>query len=342
VHYAKIVADKAHLRRLIIVCQLIEEKSYESQSADGVTELAIQKIFDLVTDRDSDGAVHIKDIITTSYKQLDEMRKNKGNVTGLPTGFTELDNYLSGLQPSTLVLIAARPAMGKTSFAINIAQNIAIKEKKPVLIFSLEMSKEELVNRIVSSEARIDSRKMRSGEVTLEDMERFVDVIPPLSSSPIYIDDTAGITVREIRARAKRLKLEKDIGLIVVDYLQLITGEKAESRLVEITQISRSLKILAKDLSVPVIAVSQLSRGPESRPDKRPVLSDLRDSGAIEQDADVVMFLYRDEYYNKLSEKHNIGECIIAKHRAGKTGDFEMAWIGDYTSFHNLEKRHDV
>jgi len=341
IHYAKIVADKSHLRKLIVVCQEITESSYESKAAEEVTELAVQKIFDIVSGRDVDGAVHIKQILYHNYTKLAEMIENKGAISGVSTGFSELDNVLSGLKPATLILIAARPAMGKTSFAINIAQNVAIKEKKPVLIFSLEMAKEELVNRIISSEAKIDSKKISSGEITPEDMNKFLEIIDPLSNAPIYIDDTASITVTELRAKAKRLKLEKDLGLIVIDYLQLMSGRKSESRQVEVAEISRSLKILAKELSIPVIAVSQLSRGPESRADNRPMLSDLRESGAIEQDADVVMFLYREEYYKpETTEKHNIGECIIAKHRAGETGKFEMTWLGKYTSFYDLETRH--
>ena len=340
IHYAKIVADKSQLRKIIAVCKDVEEQSYDSKDAKEVTELAVQKIFDAASERDIDGIVHIKQILYHNYTKLAEMRENKGQVSGVPTGFIELDKRLAGLQPATLILIAARPAMGKTSLAVNIAQNIAIKEHKPVLIFSLEMSKEELVNRIISSEARIEADKMHSGEVSIEDMNKILDIIDPLSNAPIYIDDTASITVTEIRAKAKRLMLEKDLGLVVIDYLQLMNGRKSESRQVEIAEISRSLKILAKELSVPVIAVSQLSRGPEGRSDKRPMLSDLRESGAIEQDADIVMFIYRDEYYNEMSEKHNIGECIIAKHRAGETGKFEMTWLGKYTSFYNLETNY--
>lgn len=342
VDYAQIVSDKAHLRKTIEVCSSIQEECYSSHDAQQITELAVQKIFDLISSRDVSGVVHIKDVLYKNYTHLAEMVENKGTISGIPTGFTELDKRLSGLQPSTLVLIAARPAMGKTSFAVNIAQNIAIKNRKPVLIFSLEMSKEELVNRIISSEAKIESDKIRSGEIGQEELDKFLNIMPPLSEAPIYIDDTASITMTELRAKAKRLKLEKDLGLIVIDYLQLMNGRKSESRQVEIAEISRSLKILAKELEVPVIAVSQLGRGPEKREGNKPMLSDLRESGAIEQDADVVMLLYRDEYYNpETTEKHNIGECIIAKHRAGETGSFDMTWLGKYTSFYNLEKKYD-
>lgn len=341
-HYAQIVSDKAQLRKLIGLCQEIETAGYESKGAQEVTEHAVQKIFDLVSEREVSGVTHIKSILYQNYNKMAEMMGRQGGVSGIPTGFSELDRKLSGLHPSTLILIAARPAMGKTSFAINIAQNIAINQNIPVLIFSLEMSKEELVNRIICSEARIESDKMRSGEITPEDMNRFLDVMDPLSKAPIYIDDTASIKVTELRAKAKRLKLEKGLGLIVIDYLQLMNGSRSENRQVEIAEISRSLKILAKELEVPVIAVSQLSRGPESRTDKKPMLSDLRESGAIEQDADVVMLLFREEYYKpETTEKHNIGECIIAKHRAGEVGTFEMTWLGKYTSFYDLETRHD-
>ena len=342
-HYAKIVADQAHLRKLITLCQDIENEGYASKGAQEVTEYAISKIFDLVSERDTGGITHIKPIIYQNYNKFAEMLENRGQVAGIPTGFSELDRRLSGLKPSTLVLIAARPAMGKTSFAINIAQNVAITQNLPVLIFSLEMSKEELVNRIISSEARIESDKIRSGEITPEDMNKFLDVMEPLSKAPIYIDDNASATVTDIRAKAKRMKLEKGLGLIVIDYLQLMqSGRRVESRQVEIAAISRDLKVLAKELEVPVIAVSQLSRGPENRADNKPMLSDLRESGAIEQDADIVMFLFREEYYKpETTEKHNIGECIIAKHRAGETGSFEMTWLGKYTSFYDLETRHE-
>ena len=341
--YAKIVSDKAHLRSTIEVCNSIQEECYNAKDATEITEFAVQKIFDLVSSREVNGVTHIKQILYKNYTHLAEMVDNKGTISGVPTGFRDLDRRLSGLQPSTLVLIAARPAMGKTSFAINIAQNIAIKQKKPVLIFSLEMSKEELANRIISAEAKIESEKIRSGEIGTEDLNKFLTIMGPLSEAPIYIDDTASITMTELRAKAKRLKLEKDLGLIVIDYLQLMNGRKSESRQVEIAEISRSLKILAKELEVPVIAVSQLGRGPEKREGNRPMMSDLRESGAIEQDADVVLLLYRDEYYNpETTEKHNIGECIIAKHRAGETGSFEMTWLGKYTSFYDLETNYDL
>ncbi len=345
--YAKEISDKAVLRSLITVCDKVKNSCYESQDAKEISAYAVDELFKATSLMDDGGVTHIKSILYQNFNHfstlIQERREGKKAVSGVSTGFTELDRMISGLQPSALVIVAARPAMGKTSFAINIAQNVAIKEKKPVLIFSLEMSKEELVNRIISSEAKIESEKIRSGEITDSDLNKFIEIMPHLSGAPIYIDDTASITVTELRAKAKQLKQKSDLGLIVVDYLQLMHGKKSESRQAEVTDISRNLKILAKDLQVPVIAVSQLSRSAETRADNKPMLSDLRESGAIEQDADIVMFLYREEYYKpETTEKHNIGECIIAKHRAGETGSFEMTWLGKFTSFYNLEKKHDV
>ncbi len=259
----------------------------------------------------------------------------------MPTGFIDLDKKTAGLHASDLILVAARPAMGKTSFVLNLAQHAAMHANVPVAIFSLEMSKEQLINRMLWAEALVDSQRMRTGELEEEDWLKLARVIGPLSEAPIYIDDTPGITVSEIRAKCRRLKLEKDLGLIVIDYLQLMESRgRSESRQQEISAISRSLKILAKELNVPVVTLSQLSRAPEARSDHRPILSDLRESGAIEQDADIVMFLYRDEYYNPESEKKNIAECIIAKHRNGSTGTIELQWVGQFTKFRNLDKYH--
>ncbi len=346
-NYVKIVVDKAQLRTLIEACKKIEEACYDSKDATAITEYAVQAMFDSVSQREANGVTHIKKVLDNAFgkfsKMVSDHESGEDGISGVPTGFIELDQRLSGLQPATLVLIAARPAMGKTSFAINIAQNIAVMHKEPVLIFSLEMSKEELVNRIISSEAKIESQKIRSGEITEEDLNKILNSYVPLSEAPIFIDDTAAITITELRAKAKRIKMEHGLSLVVIDYLQLMNGRKSESRQVEIAEISRSLKILSKELEVPVIAVSQLSRSAETRADNKPMLSDLRESGAIEQDADIVMFLYRDEYYHpETTEKPNIGECIIAKHRAGETGSFEMTWLGKYTSYYNLERNHDV
>jgi len=347
VAYAKEIADKAVLRSLITVCDKVKNSCYESKDAKDISAYAVDELFKATSIMDDGGVTPMKTVVLQNYNHfstlIQERREGKKRVSGVSTGFTELDKKISGLQPSALIIVAARPAMGKTSFAINIAQNVAIKERKPVLIFSLEMSKEELVNRIISSEAKIESEKIRSGEITDAELNKFIEIMPYLAEAPIYIDDTASITVTELRAKAKRVQQEKGLGLVVVDYLQLMHGKKSESRQAEVTDISRNLKILAKDLQVPVIAVSQLSRSAESRADNKPMLSDLRESGAIEQDADIVMFLYREEYYKpETTEKHNIGECIIAKHRAGEVGNFEMTWLGKYTSFYNLENKHDV
>ena len=294
-------------------------------------------------DKSQKGYTPIKDVLVDSFTQLEELYNRKQHITGVPTGFTELDYKTAGLHPSDLVLIAARPAMGKSAFALNIAANAALKANVPVVVFSLEMSKEQMVNRILCSEAMVDSNKVRTGKLDEEDWEKLAGSIGPLSEAEIYIDDTPGISVMEIRAKCRKLKLEKNIGLVVIDYLQLVQGtnKRGGSREQEISEISRSLKMLAKEIGVPVIALSQLSRAVEQRPDHRPMLSDLRESGAIEQDADIVMFLYRDDYYNQESEKKDIAEVIIAKHRGGSTGTVELLWLGNYTKFVNLEKRFD-
>ena len=279
--------------------------------------------------------------VMTEFRNLEELYNRKQLITGVPSGFTDLDYRTAGFHGSELILIAARPAMGKTAFALNIATNAAVKSKVPVAVFSLEMSKEQLVNRILCSESMVDSNKVRTGKLEEDDWTKLAGSIGPLSEANIYIDDTPGISITEIRAKCRKLKLEKDIGLVVIDYLQLIQGSNNKrngSREQEISEISRSLKILAKELDVPVIALSQLSRAAEQRPDHRPMLSDLRESGAIEQDADIVMFLYRDDYYNQDSEKKDIAEVIIAKHRGGSTGTVELLWLGSYTKFVNLMK----
>ena len=274
---------------------------------------------------------------------MEELYNRKEHITGVPTGFADLDYRTAGLHGSELILVAARPAMGKSAFALNIATNAALRGNTPVAIFSLEMSKAQLVNRILCSEAMVDSNKVRTGKLEDEDWGKLAEAIGPLSETGIYIDDTPGISVMEIRAKCRKLKLEKNIGLVVIDYLQLVQGSNKRngSREQEISEISRSLKILAKELDVPVIALSQLSRAVEQRPDHRPMLSDLRESGAIEQDADIVMFLYRDDYYNEDSEKKNVAEVIIAKHRGGSTGTVDLGWLGSYTKFVNLSKRDE-
>ncbi|RXE58852.1 replicative DNA helicase [Acetivibrio mesophilus] len=339
-HYAKIVEEKSVLRRLIRASSEIVNMGYEaSEEVSYVLDKAEKNIFDVLQKRNTQGFFPIKDVLIDTFNQLEELYNSKGYVTGIPTGFADLDYKTAGLQNSDLVLIAARPAMGKTSFVLNIAQHAAIHARVPVAIFSLEMSKEQLVNRMLCCEAMVDSQKMRTGKLEDSDWQKVARALGPLSEAPIYIDDTPGVSVMEIRAKCRRLKIEKNLGLVVIDYLQLMQGRgKGDSRQQEISEISRSLKILAKEIDVPVLTLSQLSRAPELRTDHRPILSDLRESGAIEQDADIVMFLYRDDYYNPDSEKKNIAEVIIAKHRHGSTGTVDLAWLGQYTKFANLEK----
>lgn len=339
-HYAKIIEEKSILRKLIKISSEMLNLGYEAtDDVSAIIDKAEKSIFDLLQKRNSNGFTHIKDVLVSTFDRLEQLYNNKGNLTGIPTGFIDLDQKTSGLQNSDLILVAARPAMGKTSFVLNIAQFAAVHTKTPVAIFSLEMSRDQLVNRMLSSEVMVESQKMRSGDLEDDDWEKLAKSMGPLSESPIYIDDTPGISMTELRAKCRRLKLEKNLGLIIIDYLQLMSGsKKSESRQQEISEISRSLKILAKEINVPVITLSQLSRAPEARADHTPILSDLRESGAIEQDADIVMFLYRDDYYNPESEKKNIAEVIIAKHRNGSTGTIELRWLGEYTKFGNLKK----
>ena len=339
--YIKIVEEKAILRNLIKTANEIIELGYNpTEDLEDIMNNAEKKIFDLIQDKNQKGYADIKDVLIESFTKLEELYNKKQHITGVPTGFSELDYKTAGLHGSDLILLAARPAMGKSAFALNIAANVALKANTPVAIFNLEMSKDQLVNRILCSEAMVDSNKVRTGKLEEDDWAKLANIVGPLSDSRIYIDDTPGISIMEIRTRCRKLKMEKDIGLIIIDYLQLVQGssKKSSSREQEIAEISRSLKILAKELNVPVIALSQLSRAAEARQDHRPMLSDLRESGAIEQDADIVMFLYRDDYYNPDSEKKNVAEVILAKHRAGSTGTVELLWMGSYTKFANLDK----
>lgn len=340
--YIKIVEEKSMLRNLIQTANQIISLGYDpTQEVESIMDEAEKKIFNVMQKRNQKGYTPIKEVLVDTFEQLEKLYNQKQHITGVPTGFSDLDYKTAGLHESDLILIAARPAMGKTAFALNLATNAALRAKVPVAIFSLEMSKEQLVNRVLCSEAMVDSNKVRTGKVDDEDWVKLAGALGPLSESSIYIDDTPGISIMEIRAKCRKLKLEKNIGLVVIDYLQLVTGSNAKrggSREQEISEISRSLKILAKEINVPVIALSQLSRAAEQRPDHRPMLSDLRESGAIEQDADIVMFLYRDDYYNPESEKKNIAEVILAKHRAGSTGTVELLWLGNYTKFANIEK----
>ncbi len=344
VKYIKIVEEKSTLRNLIKTANEIIEMGYDpTEEIEDVMECAEKKIFNIMQDKNQKGYEAIKDILVDSFTELEELYNRKGHITGVPTGFADLDYRLAGLHGSELILVAARPAMGKSAFALNIATNAALRGNTPVAVFSLEMSSKQMTNRILCSEAMVDSNKVKTGKLEDEDWSKLAEAIGPLSETGIYIDDTPGISIMEIRARCRKLKLEKHIGLVVIDYLQLIQGSNKRngSREQEISEISRSLKILAKELEVPVIALSQLSREAEKRQDHRPMLSDLRESGAIEQDADIVMFLYRDDYYNKESKKQNVAEVIIAKNRGGSTGTVELGWLGSYTKFVNLERRYD-
>ncbi len=341
--YIKIVEEKASLRSLIQTSNEMISLGYdESENADSILEMAERKVFELTQKKNTKGYTPLKDVLVESFNELEKLYNQKGFITGVPSGFIDFDRKTAGLHNSDLIILAARPAMGKSAFAINIATNAAVKSHIPVAIFNLEMSKAQVGNRILCSEAMVDSNKVRTGLLEDDDWVKLATTLGTLSDAPIYIDDTPGINITGIRTKCRKLKMEKNIGLIVIDYLQLIQGTgKTNSREQEIAEISRSLKVLAKELDVPVIALSQLSRSSEQRNDKRPMLSDLRESGSIEQDADIVVFLYRDDYYNKESEKRNIAEVIIAKQRSGDTGTVELNWMGNYTKFANLDKRDD-
>lgn len=336
--YVKIVEDKSLLRTLIKTANELIDLGYsQNEEIESLMDSAEKKIFDIMQRKSQKGYSSIKDILVDSFTQLQELYNNKQHITGVPSGFIDLDNKTAGFHKSELILIAARPAMGKTAFALNIATNAAVQANIPVVVFSLEMSKEQCANRILCSQAMVDSQKVSKGDISDEEWEKLAVASGELSeSSGIFIDDTAGITVAEIRAKCRKLKIEKNIGLIVIDYLQLIQGSgKSSSREQEIAEISRSLKILAKEIDVPVIALSQLSRAPEARTDHRPMLQDLRESGSIEQDADIVMFIYRDDYYNPQAEQTNIAEIIIAKNRSGPIGTTELLWMPSFTKFVN-------
>ncbi len=336
-YYSKIIKDRATRRRLIANTTVITDMAYgDGSNIDRVLEKSEQLIFD-ISAADAGDIVPIRDIMLGSYQQLIDDSVKGGGLTGLSTGYYELNKRTGGFHGGELILIAGRPGMGKSSFAVNIAEHVAITDNKTVAIFNLEMPKEQIVNRIICSQALVDSNKIRTGNIEGEDWQKIGEVINRVATSPIYIDDTASVTVSQIRAKCRRLKQSKDLALVVIDYLQLMQSSgRTENRQQEISEISRSLKILAKELNIPVIALSQLSRASESRSDKRPMLSDLRESGAIEQDADMVMFLYRDSYYNKDSED-NLAECIMAKNRSGEPGTFRLGWQGSYTKFSNVE-----
>ena len=339
-HYAKIVKDKAVLRRLIKVTEGITNACYlGNEPVEDILADTEKQIFHLLQNRSGGDYVSIKDVVIQAVESVERAAKTAGRVTGLSSGFYDLDYKTAGFHPSQLILVAARPAMGKTAFVLNIAEHVAVKEKIPTVVFSLEMSKEELCKRILSMHSKVDAQAMRTGELKDDDWYKMVESAKDVGESGLILDDTPGINISELRSKCRKYKLEHNIGLIIIDYLQLMSGGKrAESRQQEISEISRSLKSLARELEVPVIALSQLSRAVEQRPDKRPMLSDLRESGAIEQDADVVMFIYRDDYYNKDSEEAGISEIIIGKQRSGPIGTVELAWLPEYTKFANLER----
>lgn len=338
--YGKIVAEKALLRRLISTSSDIMEKGYQEKiEPDEILDYAERSIFEIAQTKQSKDFEALKDILWTNIARIDEMSRLDGNITGLTTGFRDLDEKTSGLQKSDLIMVAARPAMGKTAFALNIAQQAATRAGARVLIFSLEMSKDQLSQRLLSMESRVEMGKLKTGKLERQDWDNIHLGLDNLSKAEIYIDDTAGITVMEMKNKCRRLKAEKGLDLVVIDYLQLMTYEgKNENRQQEISSISRFLKLLAREMNCPVIVLSQLSRAPEQRTDHHPILSDLRESGSIEQDADIVIFLYRDEYYNPETEKPNTCEINIAKQRSGPTGSVELTWLGAYTRF--VDKSH--
>lgn len=339
-YYANIVSEKAILRRLIKVTEGITNMCYlDKEKVDIVLEQTEKEVFNIVQNRGSGDFQSIKDIVIQSLDSIEAASRNKGSVTGIATGFYDLDYKTAGLQPSDLILIAARPSMGKTAFVLNIAEYVAVKSKVTTAIFSLEMSKNQLVNRILAMNSKVDSQSIRSGDLHDDDWAKLMDSARLIGESGLIIDDTPGISITELRSKCRKFKLEHNLGLVIIDYLQLMSGgKKSESRQQEISEISRSLKALAREISCPVIALSQLSRAVEQRPDKRPMLSDLRESGAIEQDADVVMFIYRDDYYNHDSEETGVSEIIIGKQRNGPTGTVKLAWLSQYTKFANLER----
>ena len=340
--YAKIVTDHALRRKLIQLNQEIENECYSGQeSVETVMDITEKKVFELLQSRGGSGDfVPIRKVVMNALEKIENSANSDGNVTGIPSGFVDLDYRTAGLQPSDLILIAARPSMGKTAFVLNIAQYVAFHEDMCTAIFSLEMSKEQLVNRLFSLESHVDAQALRTGNLSDADWEKLIEGAGVIGNSHLIIDDTPGISIAEMRSKCRKYKLEHDLKLIIIDYLQLMSGsgKSSDSRQQEISDISRALKGLARELSVPVIALSQLSRAVEQRPDHRPMLSDLRESGAIEQDADVVMFIYRDDYYNKDSENKNIAEIIIAKQRNGPIGTVNLVWLPNYTKFVNMKK----
>jgi replicative DNA helicase len=343
-YYSKIVAEKSLLRQLIKVSSGIAARGYDgNEEVLSLLDDAEKTIMEISQRQARGGFTSIRTILMETFDKIDFLYRNKGNLTGVPTFFSDLDRMTSGWQPSDLIIIAARPSMGKTAFVLNMAQNAAVRQKVPVAVFSLEMSKSQLVQRMLCAEAMVDQQRVRTGNLLDTDWPKLAVAVGPLSEAPIFIDDTVGITVAELRAKARRLKAEHGLGMVVIDYIQLMTGsKKSESRQQEVAQISRALKGIARELNVPVIALSQLNRGVEQRQDKRPIMSDLLESGAIEADADVISFIYRDEYYNQDSSKKGIAEIIIAKHRNGPVGAIELGYLKEFTKFVNLDHSHTV
>lgn len=341
-YYAKIVADKSKLRTMIRTMEQLTNDCYMGrEGTEALMAETEQKMFHVLQTRQSQDFVPIQDVVMEEIAKISAAARQNSSVTGLATGFADLDFKTSGFQPSDLILIAARPSMGKTAFALNIGDYMAVRQHKNVAIFSLEMSKGQLVRRLFAQEANIDAQKLRNGSLTSSEWDSLVAGADMIGKSGLIIDDTPGITVPELRSKCRRYKLEQGLDIIIIDYLQLMTGSSkrnSDSRQQEISEISRSLKGLARELNVPVVALSQLSRAVEQRPDHRPVLSDLRESGAIEQDADVVMFLYREDYYKPDTERKGIADCIIAKQRNGPLGDVELAWLPEYTKFASIER----
>ena len=340
-HYATIVSEKAVLRRLIKLSEEIENECYlNKEPVEVILEETEKRMFKLLQQRNSGDYVPIRQVVMNTLENIERASKTKGNVTGLATGFTDLDYKTSGFQPSDFILVAARPSMGKTAFVLNIAQYMAFKKDKAVAIFSLEMSREQLMNRLFSMESKVDSQSLRTGNLKDEEWSKLIESAGIIGESNLIIDDTPGISIAEMRSKCRKYKLEHGLDIIIIDYLQLMTGSGrgSDSRQQEISDISRSLKALARELNVPVVALSQLSRAVEQRTDHRPMLSDLRESGAIEQDADVVMFIYRDDYYNKDSEDKGIAEIIIARQRNGPIGTVNLVWLPDYTKFANIQR----
>ena len=342
-YYAEIVAEKAMLRKLIKTTEEISNACYlGKEKTQDILEVTEKKIFDLVQNRGSQEYVPIRQVVLNAIEKIEKASRNQGSVTGIPTGFIDLDYKTSGFQPSDLILVAARPSMGKTAFDLNIAQYMAFHNNVTAAIFSLEMSKEQLVNRLLALESKVDSQNIRTGNLEDEEWAKLIEGANVIGNSNLIIDDKPGISISELRSKCRKYKMEHNLGIIFIDYLQLMTGSgRSESRQQEISDISRSLKALARELNVPVVALSQLSRAVEQRPDHRPMLSDLRESGAIEQDADVVMFIYRDDYYNKDSENKNIAEIIIAKQRNGPIGTVELTWLPNYTKFANFLRKDE-